>query len=246
MILSYANKFTFIHCPKTGGSSVTTYFSRFLGPNDIAIGAWADVVRAGGRPNWRFYRDVFGPSRLVSTIVRLIRSDTGTIEALSDSQKKLYRPHLGPKPVHAKAKDIRNLDSQAWDSHFKFCFVRNPFERIASSYHWTSIDPRRTKKITFAEFVDQLDRRKTDIIPCTWEMYAIDDVVSVDFVGRYETLQTDMEEICSRIGIPFDGDAFPHAKKNQSYKYREAYTPAERKIVERFSRPELDYFGYEF
>jgi hypothetical protein len=174
-----------------------------------------------------------------------MRADT-TIDALSDSQKKLYRPRLGPKPVHAKAKDIRSLDKEAWDSHFKFCFVRNPFERIASSYHWTSIDPRRTKKISFSEFVDQLNRRKTDIIPCTWEMYSIDEVVSVDFIGRYETLQDDMEEICSRVGVPFEQDAFPHAKKNADYKYREVYTPADRKIVEQFSRPELDYFGYEF
>ena len=46
MILSHKYKFIFLHVPKTAGSSITTFFSQFLGDKDILNG-WNHPLRNG-------------------------------------------------------------------------------------------------------------------------------------------------------------------------------------------------------
>jgi Sulfotransferase family len=67
----------------------------------------------------------------------------------------------------------------------------------------------------------------------------------VDFVGRFETLSTDVNEIFRRLGIEA---VLPHKNKSLSRPsdYRTAYDEESRRKVERLSARDLEMFGYSF
>ena len=248
MIINYTHGFTFVHCPKTAGSSIAVYLSPLLGRDDLQIGIWEEATAAGHRPNRRFYRDIFVPPRL-STFTRIIRwRHIPMTTRLSRLQSREYEAALGSRPTHAAAAAIRIFDPTAWERHFKFAFVRNPYDRVVSYYKFTERDravvghePR-----SFRDFVNVLASGGERLIGDTWPLYTIDDRIAVDFVGRFENLQGDMEHVCERIGIPFDATRFPHEKKGDGRSYRDHYTPVERQIVADLSAREAAHFGYEF
>jgi len=118
---------------------------------------------------------------------------------------------------HATAKQIKQYYSSKdqWKSYFKFAIVRNPFDRVVSSYIFTC-DKRgiEKNKLKFRDFVFKEGAFK-DLLDCTkmhdpqnryhQVMPAFDylydgDTLLVDFVGRFENLRQDWKEICERLG----------------------------------------------
>jgi hypothetical protein len=66
----------------------------------------------------------------------------------------------------------------------------------------------------------------------------------VDFIGRLENFDKDIEEVFRRIG--FELEAVPHKNRSCHRHYSAFYTPDTELIVrERFKR-DIEYFGYEF
>ncbi|NEP06601.1 MAG: sulfotransferase family protein [Okeania sp. SIO2G4] len=59
-----------------------------------------------------------------------------------DAQGNEYKKYFN----HITAKEIKNvIKSSIWDSYYKFCFERNPFERAISWYYFSC----RNKSIKF-------------------------------------------------------------------------------------------------
>ena len=260
MIISHRHRFIFLHCRKAAGSSIAGCLSPALGADDLHLGTWPEALQQGVFPNRRAWKDLAHPVAASSFLVRLLRRPTGVFDAsvrvaaLNGAQRLKYRRVLGHSPEHAYAERVRAfVDADVWNSYFKFCFVRNPYERAVSDYRW-----RRRKSgnrtMTFLEFLEALDRSdfRSRVIPRhfdNWPIYTIDDRIEVDFVGRFENLERDMTEVLRVLGI--DGALLPHEKKSEQSAdrrpgYREMYGRKERRLVEKLFRKELDCFDYEF
>lgn len=212
-----------MHCRKTAGSSCTVYLNQFLGPEDIQTCAWKETLQAGGSYNNLFYKKInswegirYGIKESMDSLCRFRLPKRASLR--NSVHKSIYQQWLDDSPAHPRASTVKNRMPKEWESYLKFCFVRNPYERIVSDYHWRTRSSKR--KITFSEFLmrieDPLRSDPENVVPYVvdnWPMYTIDDRVVVDFIGRKERLIEDMASICERIGLPFDADAFVHAKK---------------------------------
>jgi hypothetical protein len=68
--------------------------------------------------------------------------------------------------------------------------------------------------------------------------------VIVDFIGKFENLDSDREKVSKRLGID---KALPHENSRARKKhYTEYYNDRTRKLIaERFAI-DIEYFGYEF
>lgn len=242
MIISYRHKFTFLHATKTGGSTVSVYFARHLGPFDIMIGSWGDAARHGIRRNLR--------ARGHAMVLRAAKSlrKRGILRDYIDRrmQERATEAMLWD---HASARQVRDYDPKAWAQNFKFTFVRNPFERVVSIYRWNYRDHPEPPS-----FSEMLRRMEDEDEPGrglrywnSWKTYTIDDRIAVDFVGRQENLADDLATICERVGVPFEPAHLTREKQHgKRVDCSVFYTPGDRERVERLFAPEIETFGYRF
>lgn len=215
MLLSHSKKFLFVHIAKTGGTSVRSALSKYRWGHSYSL-----------------------PQFLA-----------GKLSAITSH-------HIGSKlPRHAKviaAKEM--LPTEYFDELFKFAFVRNPWDLQVSSYHHIRrVRPQVLGDMDFESFIHwkfdpELEYQyHTDIANQLQSEYLIglDGQVLIDFIGHYETLQEDFNQICQRIGIaPFD---LPHKRKATERKgYRKYYSDkTAQRVAEHFAK-DIGMLGYSF
>ena len=216
MIISHRHKFIFIKVPKTASTSVELYLSKFCGPEDIITKETTPDVKklkTKKAQNYRgFYNPVpdfkyWGTTRLKINIGRFVLA-------------RKYYDHIPAALIRAR------VGRGIWDSYFKFCFERNPWDKAVSAYYWG-------KRLGKKEDQDFSQRIREGRFPNTFPIYSINDELAVDFVGRYENLREDLQTVCRRIGLPEDGE-LPVTKahtRNRNESWQSLYSEEERDIV---------------
>jgi hypothetical protein len=150
--------------------------------------------------------------------------------------------------THGSLRDAqRILPNELFRDYFKFAFVRNPWDRLVSSYHYILERPshphhRRVRRLgAFSAYVEYEARRgrflQYDLL------IEAGGRLGMDFVGRFESLAQDFARICDRLGIAV---ALPHANVSRHRDYTVYYDQATRKLVERHWRKDIETFGYTF
>jgi len=152
---------------------------------------------------------------------------------------------------HMPASRIRELiGNEIWGTYYKFCVVRNPFDKVVSQF-WFELSPQFRNMLGKADFslVRQVFNAWTVQMrfPSDQWIYTIDDVPTVDRFIRFERLQNDLEAVCHHLAVPWQPERLGRYKGN--YRVRQEsfplyYTPEALSRVRRGYTWELDYFGY--
>ena len=146
----------------------------------------------------------------------------------------------------------KHIPKRRINRYFKFCFVRNPWDRMLSEYFYIkkhegcncSEDDSRLK--TFDTYL------KSSLV-CSWPGHAqlqknfvlnSEGNLQVDFVGRFENLQQDFDIVCNKINIPTP--KLPHFNETEHGRYTEYYDDETREIVAEKYAQDIEYFGYKF
>ncbi len=254
MIISHRHKYIFIHCRKAAGSSICVSLARSLGPSDLQLSAISETLANGISLTERVQREAMQSSRALA-LKSLFRDKKKRGPLIARALKGRYASLLGSIPQHAPAEAIKNAFPEEWAAYSKFCVVRNPWDKTVSDYFW------RVRNIadppSFSDYVEALANGIDlgGIVPVSvhsnWAMYTLDDQIAVDHIVRFENLTTELESVCSKIGIPWDGwlprarSAFREGKAERQ-PYRELYSAETRDAVGSLYREEIDAFGYAF
>lgn len=221
MIINHTHGFVFIHIPKAAGTSVTKSLSTLTRYCDLELGGTGMGEAAQG-----YYSRRFGLRK------------------------------------HSRASEVRKvIGEERFDAFFTFSFVRNPFNRLASAYHflrsWTGVPADFANELVkypdFESFLESdlwtssFPTRGPDAIfqPQARWLYSQDanPRMLVDYVGKTETLDQDMEKILLRIGagsIPVTETA----NKSLPYSLPKIWRPAiVDKILHEYRR-DFHLFGY--
>lgn len=107
--------------------------------------------------------------------------------------------NYGRLRAHSTASQaLQHIGRKKFDQYYKFCFEREPFDKIISYYHYyTSVTGTHW---TLREFTERVIYRDVYDFP----LYTIGQKVVAD-VYEYRSLKSDLTEICKKIGIDFDG-----------------------------------------
>ena len=147
------------------------------------------------------------------------------------------------------------LKSDEFDRYYKFTFVRNPWDKAVSEYHWYQ---RYNAPITFKDWVKGLSARlKTSKnlhvleighnVPQYKYIYDKNGNLLVDFVGRFESLQSDFDKVCKKLGIKDSSLPNIEATASQDRKpYKEYYDIETIGIIANVYKKDIELFNYEF
>lgn len=163
---------------------------------------------------------------------------------------------------HSTASEIHSVvGAVTWSQYFSFAFVRNPFSRCLSTYHflkkWEGLSEDYAKKINQFKDFDEY------VLSDTWaESNGPDDIfrpqmhwlksfskneVLVNFVGRVERINEDMKYIAEVIGHPKmknDLTSIPQLNPSKSIPITEiSKTAVIEKIVQKY-RIDFETFAY--
>ena len=149
---------------------------------------------------------------------------------------------------HITLEQLRpHVKPDAWDSFFKFAFVRNPFDRFISYCAFITRDGDEFQRDSKAVMRDVLANPPHDHILFHPQHNFITDTsgaVLADYVGRVEEMQESYDEISARIGIPTAGLEKVNATKRRNY--REYFDDDLIEGVAKLYARDLELFGYEF
>ena len=232
MIVSHKHRYIFLKTRKTAGTSIEIALSRYCGPDDI--------ITTLSRPEERERAACggVGPQNLAYRLRPLRKYSLHHIVRILKGRERLRVPSYYN---HIPAAKVRTLvGDQIWNSYYKFTFVRNPWDRLASRYHWER--SRQGRDIDMDEILGSKNPDEN------LQIYTIDGEIAVDRVCRYEALTDELTDVCRHLGIPFDGQ-LPQAKSGHRPKkqhYRELFTPEQAEIVRQKCAHEIEWFGYEY
>lgn len=157
---------------------------------------------------------------------------------------------IDPKPLksHSTANDlIKVMGRKAFDSYFSFAIVRNPWDWQVSLYHYMLMRPKHYQYElirSFAGFDEYIRWRCTEEVRFQKDfIYSPDGELLVDYVGRFENLENDFKEICSRIGVSV---SLPKINVSNTIPYQNYYTDETRELVREAFEKDILLFGYDF
>lgn len=150
---------------------------------------------------------------------------------------------------HIRASKVKRFISrEQYNSYFKFSFVRNPWDWQVSLYHFmlqSTDHPQHNiiqKMKGFDEYIEW--RINNDFELQKDFLYDENDNLIVDYIGKFENLQEDFNEICLRLEIkPVD---LPITNKSKHKHYSEYYNKSTRDKIYEAYKTDIDYFHYDF
>ena len=183
--------------------------------------------------------------------------------SLSQEDAKGHTPrNFGNLVNHATPKEVKEvIGNKIFNNYFKFMSVRNPWDRMVSSYWWdTSKKLNRKLSVDFKSYVTQFvaPPLKCQVFPplnrlahlkplLTWA--TVDSHFIADDFIRYENLESDTARILKKFGLEMGNMKYPTAKANfreNPAHYTEYYDSETRQIIEEGYAGDIKKFGYEF
>jgi hypothetical protein len=218
VLVSHRFRFIYTKTIKTAGTSVESYFERFCMPE----GEWTP---AHYRPEYVSSAGIIG-----------FRGEGAPRRAGSTWWN--HMPALAIKDL---------LGDDAWKAYFKFCVIRNPFEKAVSAFFFFNRGKASEDLSGPAQFEAWTETRRS--LPIDRNKYLINRRTCMDDFIRVESLPVDMQRVCERLGVPWEPDRLPRIKAEFRPAWatvRHMYTPRSRERVARAYAFELRTFGYEF
>ncbi len=228
MIISHSHKFIFLKTTKTAGTSIEIALSKFCGPNDIITPIVAEDEETRRKLGYR------GPQNYFLPITSYGIYDMA--RWLTKREKKHFYNHISAKEVKAHVGD------QVWNSYYKFCIERNPWDRCISQYYWLNQSEPRPTTSEFVSSNAPLTLKKQG-----YGLYTINGRLAVDKICRFENLSSDLEEVRKRVGIP-EKLELPRAKsrfRKDKRSYQDILGEAEKAKIADLFHDEISLFEYE-
>jgi len=233
MIISHKYKFIFIKTMKTAGSSLEMYLHPFVGDRDVVtrLGVASDNEEATALVQNCLF------SYRLSIFLKLLTFKKGR-KALGN-----YRKHHYGYFEHMPAWQIKlAVGDEIWNSYFKFCVVRNPYDLTISHYYFKR--KLLNRNLSFDEYLQGKVGKNSSIYcePKTGK-------VMVDRVLRYEKLNEELADVFGSLNVPFAGE-LKVFKKNGYRKdrrpYQEFLNTEQAKRIKEIHAREFELFGYKF
>lgn len=145
--------------------------------------------------------------------------------------------------------------------YLTFAFVRNPWDRLASAYHFlrqggfNDIDRRWASKHIghYTDFGDFVRNWVTPAHVQSWVHFKpqcdficdLEGELDIDFIGRFENLEQDFQILCDKLGIERTLRTLNQSRQKHP-DFRTLYDDRTRHIVSRVYARDIELLNYSF
>lgn len=227
MIVSHRHGFVFVKTKKTAGTSLEIALSGICGSDDVITPISPVDEAERRRLGFPGPQNLAPPSGRPRPSRRPFRRGRG----------RRFRNHTPAATARAL------LGADVWRRYFTFAFDRNPWDRAISMYLWRGGEPR---------FGSMLGFLRSDAARgfSNYDRYAVDGVVAVDRVYRYEDMEDALRDITRRLSLDAPLTLPDHRAKGGIRRdprpYREILAPEEREWIAVVCAREIRLLEYEF
>jgi len=229
MILSHKYKFIFIKTAKTAGTSIEVFLSKYCAPTDILTPIEPPVE--GHQP-----RNYLGFINPIPEILERPAKFFSVLRHSITSREKFYR--------HMPAFEVqKRIPYDVWNSYFKFCVERNPWDKVLSHYYMHAA--REGGSLSLDQY---LARSRFPLNSFRYTNRAGTRII-VDRILHYENLIRELGEVFSQLNIPFEGTLGVQAKsefRTDRRPYQQMFNDEQRQIVEKAFAKEIELNRYCF
>ena len=121
---------------------------------------------------------------------------------------------------HVPARIVRDfIGEDIWSEYYKFTSIRNPLDKMLSCYFWWRHIPRlgpavRPLDYSFSDWIMAygFEHELAIFHEPYYKIYG--EIVCDDYI-RYESLESDLERICSYLGMKYEPQYLMHYKKTE-------------------------------
>jgi len=170
--------------------------------------------------------------------------------ALGECMPKAFDPEK-----HMDSKSMINLyGKEIWKKYFTFSIVRNPWDRMLSLFLWRKKVRFIPQNLGFKNFIMNWDYwrmykriRYEDykrVLTSAPQTHWFNGNLKFDFVGRFENIQNDFNEICNNLNLKLK--ILPHKYKTNHGHYSLYYDKEMKKEIEKIWGEDIELFKYKF
>jgi hypothetical protein len=193
MLVSHVCRFIYLKTIKTAGTSVELYFEPFC----VDPKTWQGELHGRG--------ELVSDYGIVGARGSEARFETGGVT---------WYNHMPASEATAK------LPPEIWNSYYRFCVVRDPWDKVVSQF-WYHLSPSDRTALSRCEFsavrLALSNWLQTGRLPIDWQIYTLNGKLAVADTIRYENLLPDMERLCRRLEIPW--------QQRRLGRYKSGYRP---------------------
>jgi len=154
---------------------------------------------------------------------------------------------FGIQAMHLTALESKERYREKWDSYFKWCIVRNPWDRFVSMYHHRQLkgfkEFRMNPDLNFKNWLRHILKDHTRLNRYQLGRITIDNEIALDYVVRFEKLKEGFEYVSNQIGSKLP---LRHLNKTHHRHYSYYYDLECIDLVKHVNQDEIDMWGYEF
>lgn len=180
MIINHKYKFIFIKTQKTASTTLEIALSQICDENDIITPI---------TPRDEDYRKSLKFQTAINYKIPFSKySKKQLFEYFFTQKRREYYNHMSCQEIREE------IGVKIYDSYYKFCFERNPYDKLISLfYHHGGFD-RHGSLLNF------IDKGELQIIK-GFDQYTINKIIAVDDIFKYEDLESSLEIISQKLNL---------------------------------------------
>jgi len=161
-------------------------------------------------------------------------------------------------PGHHSISEYRDASRRLYDQYYKFGFVRNPWDRAVSMYFyfrrmlddgidgwWRDVADCGSFSDFVLEYLVSANIEESYFLrPQADFLFDYDNQLLVDFVGRFENLNQDIQAVLEKLGLP--AVALRKINPSEHDHYTSYYTQREVDVISQLYKRDVDLFSYAY